>query len=342
MRTAKKGIFKAKGIFFFFTVIGVIIAWGSISAAQERSYELKFGTVFATEYPITYAVERAVKAVAQKTNGRLKIHHYPAAQLGGERDIQEAVTMGAVQGMMGGVGATYIDQRQTFYNYPYIFRDFDSLLRFHQTPAAKEFVKFNESHNLVEIDTWFRGIRHTNTTKKLINRLEDLKGLKIRVPESRAQIVGFEALGAKPTPMARPEVYTALQLGTLDGQESDVREMWGFGLYEVCKTIAITKHIVLGGSFFVNKKFFDSLPSDLKTALVEGVKEGGVWVRKEFEEGELKVLADLEKKGMTKTTPDLTPFRAATQKAFKGFGESVIGKDLFPKVVEDLAKTEKP
>lgn len=342
MRTAKKAICQAKGIFLLFTVMGVIFAWGSMAAAQQGNYEMKIGTVFATEYPITYAIDRVVKAVDQKTNGRLKIHHYPAAQLGGERDIMEAVTMGAVQGIMAGVGATYIDQRQTIYNYPYLFKDFDHLLRFRQTPAIKEFVTFNESHNLVELDTWFRGIRHTNTTKKLVNRLEDLKGLKIRVPESRAQIVGFEALGAKPTPMARPEVYTALQLGTLDGQESDVREMWGFGLYEVCKTIAITKHIVLGGSFFVNKKFYESLPADLKKALVESVKEGGVWVRKEFEDGELKVLGDLEKKGMTKTTPDLGPFRTVTQKAFKGFGESLLGKDLFTKFTADLAKTDKP
>ena len=186
------------------------------------------------------------------------------------------------------------------------------------------------------------GIRHTNTTKKPINRLEDLKGLKIRVPESRAHIVGFEALGVKPTPMARPEVYTALQLGTLDGQESDVREMWGFGLYEVCKYVALTKHIVLGGTFFVNKKFYESLPPDLQKALVESVKEGGAWVRKEFEDGELKVLGDLEKKGMTKTTPDLAPFRTATQNAFKGFGESLLGKDLFAKFTDGLAKTDKP
>lgn len=334
-------MFKKINLFYeIMIILAFVLSLNSFAVfAANETYEMKFATVFAIDYPITHGIDRLVETVKERSGGRLIITHYPAGQLGGEREISESVQMGVVQAYMAGVGNYFIDNRQSIYNYPYSFDTFDHILRFRETPIVREFEKFNLENGLLELDTWFRGTRHTNTTTKPINSIEDLQGLKIRVPESKTWVLSFEALGAKPTPMARPEVYTALELGTLDGQESDFGEMIGFGLAEVCDYVALTSHVVLSGTFYINVDFFNSLPADLQVILVKSIIEEGKEVRKAFELSDIEGLNILKEAGMEATYPDLEPFKEKALSALPSLAKEIMGEELAIEYLKYLEET---
>jgi len=155
----------------------------------------------------------------------------------------------------------------------------------------------------------FRGYRELTTVKRPINKLDDVKGLKIRVPPAKIFVETWKTLGANPTPMVWGEVYLGLKQGLIDAQENPFAISYHAKIYEVTKYLVLTHHAAGFFSFMVSDKKFQALPPDAQAAFRAAVAPAEAHYNEFVAKEQAQLLDEFKKKGMEVLTPDLAPFR---------------------------------
>jgi tripartite ATP-independent transporter DctP family solute receptor len=180
---------------------------------------------------------------------------------------------------------------------------------------------------------WWYGERHLTTKTKQVVHPDDVKGLKIRTMDSPMARAALAALGAATTPMAVAELYAALQLGVVEGQENPLNTIYSHKFYEVQKYVALTGHMAMNLVLVINDKFYQGLSPELKQIFVKSMEEAGDF------ESEMQIAMnkkngqDLRDKGMIITAVNKAEFAERTKDAWKQF-EPIFGKGFYEKVVE--------
>jgi tripartite ATP-independent transporter DctP family solute receptor len=298
-------------------VLACIAIAATPALAQTK---LKWAHVYETTEPYHTAAIWAAGEIKKRTNGRYDVEVFPASTLGKETDINQGLTLGTVDIIYTGqlfAGRTY--GPLAIAGAPYMFRDFDHWKKYATSPLFAELAegyKQKSGGNKVVAITYY-GERHV-TSNKAINRPEDLKGLKIRVPDAPLYTMFPRAVGANPTPIAFAEVYLALQNGTVDAQENPLPTIDAKKFYEVQKFIVLTGHItdalltiVAGGTWA------KLAPADQKI-FEDVLKEAASRATTEIVDIEKKMAAEFEKRGKTVVRVDRKPFRDATVKLHNG------------------------
>jgi tripartite ATP-independent transporter DctP family solute receptor len=292
----------------------------SIAVGASAQTKLKWAHVYETTEPYHTAAVWAAGEIKKRTNGRYDVEVFPASTLGKETDINQGLTLGTVDIIYTGqlfAGRTY--GPISIGGAPFMFRDFAHWQKFATSPLFTELAegyRQKSGGNKVVAITYY-GERHV-TSNKAINKPEDMKGLKIRVPDAPLYTMFPRAVGANPTPIAFAEVYLALQNGTVDAQENPLPTIDAKKFYEVQKFIVLTGHItdalltiVAGGTWSklspADQKIFD-----------EVLKEAAKRASHEIVEIEKKMAAEFEKRGKTVVRVDRKPFRDATVKLHNG------------------------
>jgi TRAP-type transport system periplasmic protein len=301
--------------------LAVLAAAGTTPAlAQQKTYSLKFNHVLGPKEPYHDGFLAWAKAVDERTKGALKIEVFHSAQLGKEEDILEQIRQGA------NIGQNTDSARMGNYvpgiavmNGPYFAETLDEVAKLRTAPTV---VKWQEElatkfgFKVVSFN-WVQGYRHFFTNKP-IKTPEDLKGLRIRTPPAPIWQESIRALGAVPVAMAFGEMYPGLQQRAIDGVELVYNNIPGGRFYEVLKFASETKHIMLINFEVVSAKWFDSLPKELQTALVEECDKAGEATSKEIFRLEAEVEQQLKGRGMTIVEDvDLAAFRKAGEKAYE-------------------------
>jgi tripartite ATP-independent transporter DctP family solute receptor len=301
------------------------------AADDGKKYTIKLG--FNLE-PTSHWGQGATKfkEIAEKnSNGRLKVEIYPSSQLGGERQVIEAVQNNIVQMVITGGTYGVIDQRFLVLELPFVFKDpQDAYAKLDGELGAKMF-SFLAEKNLKGLAFWENGTRHITNSKHPIKTPDDLKGLKIRVPENKASLKIFETLGANVTPMVYSELFQALEQGVVDGQENPVPNIHSSKFYEVQKYISLTGHQYSPSPVLMSLKFYDSLPDDLKKVVDDAAKEAGTFERQVSQENQAKLLEDLKAQGMEVNEVDREAFKAKVESVYTFF-EPIVTKELLDMV----------
>jgi tripartite ATP-independent transporter DctP family solute receptor len=191
-------------------------------------------------------------------------------------------------------------------------------------PIGQEMLKAFDSKGMVGLAWAENGFRHMTNSKRDVRTPEDLKGLKMRTMENPVHIAAYKAFGIVTTPMAFPEVFTALQQGTVDGQENPLSVIISAKFDQVQKHLTLTGHVYSPCIFLMNKASFDKLTPADKTAFLEAAKEGTKANRARVDEDDARGVADLRAKGMTvidnvdksKFVAALAPTNAEFEKQF--------------------------
>jgi tripartite ATP-independent transporter DctP family solute receptor len=311
-------------------VIGLAMAVAApIALAQTK---LKWAHVYETSEPYHTAAVWAAGEIKKRTNGRYEVDVFPASSLGKETDINQGLTLGTVDIIYtGGLFAGREYGPIAIGGAPYMFRDFDHWKRYTTSPLFAELSEgyFKKTGNRVVALTYY-GERHV-TSNKAINKPEDMKGLKIRVPEAPLYTMFPRAVGANPTPISFAEVYLALQNGTVDAQENPLPTIDAKKFYEVQKFIVLTGHITDSLVTIVGGPTWNKL-SDADKKIVEGVlKEAAAKATAEIIEIEKRMSAEFTKKGKTVVTVDRKPFRDAVMKLHNG-PDATWPKDVYDKL----------
>jgi C4-dicarboxylate-binding protein DctP len=313
---------------------------GVANAAGE--IVIKFSHVVAPDTPKGQAAERFKQLAEKYTKGKVKVEVYPNSQLYKDREEIEALQSGAVQMLapslskFGPMGAREFE----LFDLPYLFPNQETLHRVMDGEVGKKLFAKLDSKGVSGLAFWDNGFKQMSSNRPMHN-VADFSGLKMRIQSSKVLGAEMKALGANPQVMAFSEVYTALQQGVVDGTENPVSNFYTQKMNEVQKHMTISNHGYLGYAVIVNKKFWEGLPPDVRSALTAAMKEATAFERetaqKDNDDALAKVIA-----AKTTTVYQLTAAEhAAWQKALLPVHqefESVIGADLIKSVYATAAQ----
>lgn len=306
------------------------------SGTSDKKAEFVFKVAYGqpTSNPRHIAAEMFAKWINEKSNGRIKFELYPAEVLGTDKQMTEATAMGTMDMTItaSGVMAAY-EPKLAVTELPFLFSSTEKVGKLLDGPIGDELAKDLPNKGLRILAYWENGLRQITNNKRPIEKVEDLKGLKIRAPENKMTIDIFKTLGASPAPLAFPEVYLALSQNVFDGQENPIANIDSAKLYEVQKYISITNHKYEMYPFVVSEMVWKKIPADLQMLLKEGAVKFAQEHRRLVAELEDKQLAGFEAKGMKVSRPNMKPFQEATKSIYKDW-EKVFGKDLMDRVIE--------
>ena len=281
--------------------------------------KLKFAHVYEVSEPYHTAAVWAAGEIAKRTNNRYTMEVFPASQLGKETDINQGLTLGTVDIILTGqlfAGRNY--GPISIGGAPFIFRDFDHWKKY---STSKLFDELSDGYqkasggSKVGAITYY-GERHT-TANKAINKPEDMKGLKIRVPDAPLYTMFPRAVGANPTPIAFAEVYLALQNKTVDAQENPLPTIEAKKFYEVQTHINLTGHITDALLTIVGGPLWTKLSDADKKSFAAALRGAAARATGEIVESEKRLVTDFAKRGKTVVKVDRKPFIAAVQKYYK-------------------------
>ncbi len=297
------------------TAIAALFAAGGALAQQK----LKFAHVYETSEPYHTAAVWAAGEIAKRTSNRYTMEVFPASSLGKETDINQGLTLGTVDIIYTGqlfAGRSY--GPISIGGAPFVFRNFDHWKKY---STSKLFSDLSDGYskgtsgNKVLAITYY-GDRQT-TSNKALNKPEDMKGLKIRVPDAPLYTLFPRAVGANPTPIAFAEVYLALQNKTVDAQENPLPTIDAKKFYEVQTHINLTAHITDALLTIVGAQLWAKLSESDKKAFGDVFREAAGRATAEIIDSEKKLVGEFEKRGKTVVRVDRKPFIAAVQKFYQ-------------------------
>lgn len=301
-------------------------------ADANPQYRIKFG-YSATAQEVNYQTfEKEFKDYVEKaSNGRLAVDLYPNAQLGGERQMLEGLTLGTIEMAMLSPGiAAGIAPKFQVLDLPYLFKDSEAA---YATLDGKLMDVLNEQLNPKGVRLICfaeNGFRHVTNNKHIIKTPDDLKGVKLRVQPIPAHIELFKALGANPTPVDFGELYTALLQKTVDAQENSITLIYSSKLYEVQKYLTMTEHVYSPSAVFIAERFYKRLPDDLQKIVMEGSARFSKASRKNQQTAAKDLISELENKGVNiyfLTDSEKAMFMKAAEPVYK-IMEPIIGVEL--------------
>jgi C4-dicarboxylate-binding protein DctP len=295
---------------------GLFVAGLVFSVQAAEPIVIKFSHVVAADTPKGKAAEQFKKLADEYTKGKVKVEVYPNSQLYKDKEEMEALQIGAVQMLapsLAKFGPLGVREFEIF-DLPYIFDNYEDLHKITLGQIGKDLLKKLEAKGILGLSFWDNGFKQMSANKAL-KKPEDYKGVKMRIQSSKILDQQMRALGANPQVMAFSEVYQALQTGVVDGTENPVSNFFTQKMHEVQKFITITNHGYLGYAVIVNKKFWEGLPADVRTALDKAMEESTKFANDIAKKENDDALAQVKASGKTEIV-ELTPEeKAALKKA---------------------------
>jgi tripartite ATP-independent transporter DctP family solute receptor len=267
---------------------------------------------------------------AKLTQGRYKISVFPSGSLGGEREMVESVQLGTLDLVVTSTGPVGNFVPETLItDIPFLFRDYDHARKTLDGPIGQDLLTKFPAKGIVALAWAENGFRHLTNSKRAVNTPDDMKGLKLRTMENPVHMTAFRALGASPAPMAFTELFTALQQGTVDGQENPIPVITSSKFGQVQKNLSLTGHVYSPALILASLQMVNGLPAADKKALQDAAKFGAQAMRKRVNEVESSGVAELKAMGVNViTNVDKSKFQTALAPAYveyaKRFGEANI------------------
>lgn len=296
-------------------LVATLLSATAFAAFAQSAVKLTLGHGAAPGNPRHEASVKFAEVVKAKTNGRIDIQVAHSAQLGDDAAMVTAIRTGALDitaNSQGAVAAAVPEYAA--YGMPFMFSTPAQAFKVLDGPLGKELADKSAEKGMVVLGYWDNGIRHMTNSKRPINKVEDMKGLKMRTPPDAVLVDIMQALSADPQQIKFAELYVALQQGVVDGQENPLVNIHASKLYEVQKHLALTSHMFQMTPLLISKRTWDRLSEADRKVMQEAATEATALQRKLSQEADDKLLADLKAKGVQVTTVDKAAFAKATSK----------------------------
>jgi len=316
-------------------LVALVLAGWTPALAQTR--ELTMGNVNPAKHGTTLAAQQFADKLAELTGGQVKVIHHHSGALGGEREVAQQVQLGTVDltPVTAAPLSTLVPEMSAF-QLPYLFRDYphvyaaldgSDVIRGYYGPVLDK----KGFRLLGFIAAGYRGIYGHAP----INSIADVKGKKVRVQEDKILVATFKALGMISTPIAFPEVATALQTKVIDFAEGGVNTFYHNKFYDIVKYVADVRHTHQVIVLAMSKASWAKQDAATQKAIVEAAKHAEQWNRKFILDEDRDIQEQVKARGVTITKPDPTPFREATRGVYEEFFATPAGKDA-KKVVDHI------
>jgi len=322
---------KNKGFVFVLLVLFAlsVVASGCGSSAPaakpaetKKEIMLKAADVQPDDYPTTMALKNMAQLLNERTQGRIKMQVYPAGQLGGEKESIEMTQAGTIAlNRVNAAPLVGFSPKMGVFSMPFLFRDADHLWKVLDGQIGKDMLKELEKSNLIGLAYYDSGARSFYTKGKAANTPADMKGMKIRVQQSKVFVDTINALGASATPMGFGEVYSALQTGIIDGAENNPPSLYTTKHFEVAKFFALDEHSMVPEVLFMSKKVWDTLSPEDQKIIAQAAADSVAYEKKAWKELTESSLKELAAKGVTISKVDKTLFQKAVAPVYDKYPE---------------------
>jgi len=286
---------------------------------------LKLGHSLDTSHPVHKAMEFMNQRLQEISEGRVRIDIYPSSVLGSEIQCLEQLQYGALA--MTKTSAASIENfvpEMAVFGLPYLFRDIDHYWAALKSDVGQELLQKGKDIFLHGLCYYDSGSRNFYTKDRPIHTPDDLKGLKIRVMNSRTAMDMVEALGAAPTPIAWGELYTALAQGTVDGAENNPPSFTSNKHYEVCKHFSKDAHTRIPDMLLVSTKIWNKLDPHVQQWIQQAADESSDFQRQLWREKTLESLEQAEAEGVTVYEVDQSLFAEKVQPMYEAIEDETI------------------
>lgn len=317
---------------FFAAALVALGLAASQQAAAQQARTLKLGHSLASTSHYAAGANAFAEELAKRSNGRFKVEQFPSSQLGGEREMIEGLQLGTLDLVVTSTGPVGNFVPETLItDIPFLFRNYDHARAVLDGPIGQEILAKFPKHGLVALAWWENGFRHLTNSKRAVNGPEDMRGLKVRTMENQVHMTAFRTIGALPTPMAFPELLTALQQGTVDGQENPIPVIVSAKLAQMQKHLSLTGHVYSPALLLIAPSLWNGLSDADKKLFLEAAKVGAQENRRFVNQVEQNGIAELRAAGMQIVeSVDNSKFQAALGPAYaeyaKRFGEANIAR----------------
>lgn len=309
--------------------VGVLAAVSSSAFAQQS---MKISISIAQNSHQGIGIDTFAKEVEKRTSGRIKIQPFYSGSLGGERESIEAVQLGTQELTLTSTGPVpnFVPETRIL-DIPFLFRDKAHAHAVLDGPIGQELLTKFDAKGMKALAWAENGVRHMTNNRRAVNAPEDLKGLKMRTMENPVHIAAYKGFGIITTPMAFPEVFTALQQGTVDGQENPLSVIMAAKFEQVQKYMSLTGHVYSPAVILMNKATYDKLSAADKQVFLDAAKEAVKANRARVAEDDAKGVTELRAKGMQIVEVDKAKFVAALTAVNADF-EKQFGKANIDKI----------
>lgn len=267
------------GMLICIAIVGIsLLLVNSVVFGAEKVIKLTFGSASAKTLPTYIGFEKWAQLVRERTHGRVELVVAQERKLGGDKDMIELVGSGAIEGAH--CSTAMFDGFTPALNalqMPFLINDYDMLKKVFLADSTTELLSVLKGFKLYPLGLIENGYRHIGNNTRSIVKPADLKGLKIRVAETKMHEEIFSALGAIPVPISYGEIYTSMQTGVINGTEINATSASSEKLMEVIKFFSLTGHFFWPSVAFVNAKVWDSLPQDIQKIFADTFREVIPW-----------------------------------------------------------------
>ena len=321
-----------------------LAAFGMASAQDIKERTFKFATNGAGEHPSVAGMKKFSELVAAKSGGKMQVKMFVGGVLGSDQANISAIQGGTLEMAVMNTGIlASVAKELAIFDFPFLFannKESDALV---DGPVGKKLHQKLEAKGLVGLSYWELGYRQITNSKRALVKVEDIEGLKLRVIPNPINVAWVKALGANPTPLPFPEVYSALEQKAIDGQENPVSVIATSKFWEVQKFMTMTNHQYNPQSVIFSKKIWDSLSPAERKILDDSADEATKHQRDQARAAVAVNMELLKKGGMTVSefaSTEVAKLRDKMKPVIAQFSANV-GEETVAEVQAELAKMRK-
>lgn len=308
----------------------------TVAAPAAAQAPLKMAYALSQQSHYGAAGNAFAKTLEEGSGGKYKVQQFANSALGGEREVIEGLQLGTIDVAVLSTGATmnFVPSAAVF-DVPFLLRDLDHARHVLDGEIGQNMLAEFNKRGLVALAWGEQGFRHLTNNVRPVSTPEDAKSLKIRTTENQLHIAAFREIGILPTPMAWPEVMTALQQGTIDGQENPLSVITSAKLSQVQKHLALTGHVYAPAVIIVSPSVYEGLSAEDKALFQQAGKNAGQAMRDFVSDVEVSGVEQLKSEGMQVTEVDRAAFAKAVEPAYKDYN-----KRFGEKLIEQIRNTQ--
>ncbi len=310
-------------LFMTILVFGLVSSLG-VCLAAEKTYTLRFNTVAGPNEAQTIAMRKFAEVVDKLSAGKIEVKVFHSGQLADQKTGILGVMRGSLE-MTSDASASWFADLASYpeigvLEVAYLYRDLDHMYRVLTGPIGRKYWESLAKRSGIRVlDVWYLGTRQLNLIKKVgvVRRPQDLKGIKLRMPNVEAWLDVGRALGANPTPLGFGEVYMALKTGTIDGQDNPLPTDFSAKFYEVTHYIVLTDHMLGYITPIINEKLWQEMPDKYRVYIKHAIQVARFNMNRIVLEQEASLLGKFQKDfGMEVVIPDKRAFMESAQKFY--------------------------
>jgi tripartite ATP-independent transporter DctP family solute receptor len=307
------------------TLAVVVMLAVSVTGFAADQIVLRLAEIHPQDYPTTQGDFEFARLVEEKTKGRIKVEVYFGAQLGDEKTVVEQVQFGAIDFARISVSpVSEFAKELNALQMPYLYRDGEHMWKVLNGPIGDSMLKSVEKAKLIGLNWYDAGSRSFYNSKKEIKTVADLKGMKIRVQQSKLMMEMIETFGASPSPMPMGDVYSALQTGVIDGAENNWPSYISASHFEVAKFYTADRHTMVPEITVGSMATMAKLSKEDQDLIKQAAKEATAFQVAKWAEREKTDEAKAKAAGCTITYLDaatMAEFQKAVQPLYEKYGK---------------------